>query len=230
MIVARFCSDDGKPIIARGTYRFAPYGSDGKAAGGEKDKGWFPIESFNFGFEDKTKSKKPKPGATPGKSGSPAPSQAQKKPEEEEKEDFATVSIKKTVDSTSVSLMMLVMEERETGQGARDKTPIEVDIHVISTVELKEDEISTFTSLLIHLEAVSVLSWKIDGSGDLRPSENVTLKYDRAAMIYNDLFIKNGLPQIMQYGPRGWDQKNCEQYKGEFRWDIADYKEYLPLR
>jgi hypothetical protein len=191
-----------------------------------KDKGWFPIESFNFGFEDKTKSKKPKPGATPGKSGSPDP---KKKPEEEEKEDFATVSIKKTVDSTSVSLMMLVMEERETGQGAKDKTPIEVDIHVISTVNLN-GEASTFTSVLIHLEAVSVLSWKIDGSGDLRPSENVTLKYDRAAMIYNDLYIQNGRPQIMQYGPRGWDQKNCEQYKGEFRWDIGDYKEYLPPR
>jgi hypothetical protein len=55
----------------------------------------------------------------------------------------------------------------------------------------KEAETSTYTSLLIHLEAVNVIGWEINGHGDLRPSESVTMKYDRAAMIYHELYWSN---------------------------------------
>src|SRR5262245_16609589 len=125
MLLARFCDVNGSPIVQRGTCRIERYTGQGK--------GWFPIESFNFGFEDKTKA-----GKTPA--GAPAkPDPKAKTPPQqgghEEPQDFATVTLKKVVDATSCSLMMLVMEERKSGQGgAKEEKNIEVDIHVISTV------------------------------------------------------------------------------------------------
>jgi hypothetical protein len=225
MILARFFDASNKQRVSRGTSRIAGYSGE--------DEGWFPIESFDFGFNNRDEDKGPAQ-TPPGPGGKPAGNMPAHGPKtggsgDKKKEDLAVMNIAKVVDATSVSLMQLVMEERKSGLGRNEKKPIEVDIHVISTISLEDmDEPMTFTSLIIHLEAVNVTSWKINGTGDSRPTETVTVKYDRAAMIYVELDKqRNRFP----YGPKGWDQNSSKSYgdlDAKFRWSKGDYGKYLP--
>jgi len=100
---------------------------------------------------------------------------------------------------------------------------LEADIHVVSSISLEKQQAGrfTYTSLMIHLEAVNLLSWDIRGSGDSRPTENVKLRYDRAAMIY---FATAEGQTFQAIGPYGWDQTANEEYT----WNTAKVKRYFP--
>jgi hypothetical protein len=99
MIVARFL-DQSKGKIFSGSSRIDRYG-------GEKG-GWFPIESFNFGFDDKG----PAPAAAAAGKGAPAkaPAAAAAHPAGGAApgaggKQFSQISLEKQVDSVSCQLM-----------------------------------------------------------------------------------------------------------------------------
>ena len=227
MIVARICDSSGKALVNVGTIRLAPY--DGAA------DGWFPVDGFNFGFQDRGKDGGGGGGgagggagahAAPAKGGAPShgagPAGGHGKGGSE---DFAELSIEKQVDTVSASLMLLAMKERKSKKGtSRDsETKLEADIHVVSSISLEKQQEGrfTYTSLMIHLEAVNIMSWDIRGSGDSRPTENVKLRYDRAAMIY---FATAQGQTFLPVGPYGWDQTA----NSEFNWNTAKFKRYFP--
>ncbi len=232
MIVARVCDDKGGPIVASGSCKIDRY--DGV------NDGWFPIDGFNFGFQEKPAAAGAAQGA-PGAKGAPAASGARPGSAPagapggapggagtaggQGQEDFTHVSIQKQIDTSSVSLMLLAMKERKHKKGVDPKKEkkISADIHVISSVSLEKQESGRFhyTSLMVHLEAVNVQGWTLTGSGDTRPTEVVTLRYDKAAMVY--ISTANG--SVFQViGPKGWDQTKSDT----FEW-TADPK-YFPIR
>lgn len=230
MIVVRI--RDGTGRVGQGSCRIALY-----------DNGdWFPVESFNFGFEDSQRDKQDDGGGAPsgggsggaqasanrsGGSGKGGPKQRGGGDGKGHK-DFAELSIEKQVDSTTCYLMYLAMEERQTkkGVGQENKRKISADIHVLASVQAGSTPGRyIYPSVLIHLEAVNILSWNIAASGDGRPTETLKIRYDRAAMIY--CATADG-KTFMQHGPKGWDQTQNKDYdsSGEFKW--TDFNTFLP--
>ncbi len=229
MIVARFC-DKTKGRIVAGSSKIERYD-------GEKD-GWFPIESFNFGFDEKGDSSaggaagQGAPGKAPAGAHAPAPGGAPAAGKGGKKE-FSQLSMEKAVDAVTCLLMELAMSERggKKGQNRDTETKLEVDIHVLSSVQIEQKvERFVFTNLMIHLEAVNILGWEIRGSGDGRPTESVKLRYDRAAMIYVRTPDAKTVDPLI--GPKGWDQTNSKSFAEakEFNWNSSKWDPYLPRR
>ncbi len=222
MILARICKPDGTALVHTGTVRLEPY--DGK-----KD-GWFPVDSFNFGFVEKQQQGNqtggPSQAAKPGAAATPhaaagAAGQGGKS------QDFAEARLEKQVDMVSGSLMHLAMQERKTkkGSGKDQALDLQVDVHFVSSISLEklEDERCTYTSLMIHLEAVNIQNWEIRGSGDSRPTESVALRFDRAAMVY----VGTGDGKEFHVDTaRGWDQTGNKK----FDWDPAKMQKYFPAQ
>jgi hypothetical protein len=228
MIVARI-RDAGK-IVVTGSCNIDRYSG--------QDDGWFPVESFNFGFtedaaqEDNDPSPKagpPKPSGNSAPGGGPKGQGGGKKKDK----DFAELSLEKQIDTATCSLMYLAMEERKSKRGivksqggkARD---LNADIHALGLIQSSQTkERCVYPLIMIHLEAVNILGWGIQGSGDNRPSENIKLRYDRAAMVY--CATSDGL-KFMMHGPRGWDQTTNEGFdSGKFNWKFEDFKSFLPM-
>ena len=68
---------------------------------------------------------------------------------------------------------------------------------------------SIFPYLMITLDRVLIKGWEISAQGDDRPTENLTLWYDRAAMRYfrtTDGKVWNSVE------PKGWDQHADEEW------------------
>jgi len=219
MIVARICNEKGKPLVGSGSCHIARY--DGK------DDGWFPVDSFDFGFNPK-QDESNEPGAqrpaqaTGAKQGPPAHPQAPGGGKKGDKKDFAELQISKQLDTATLSLMLLAMQERKAKKGVGEKsTVLHADIHTISSMSFAKQDRFHYTSLMIHLEAVNVQSWKINGSGDSRPTENVSLRYDRAAMIY----VSTGQGKdFLVVGPKGYDQTANEPWT----WNDSEMRRYYP--
>ncbi len=228
MIVARFCDKNGYPVVATGSSRIQGYSGE---------KGWFPIESFNFGFLEKADEKKDSGGSAktqqaPGgkSSGANSPSPAAGKGGKGG--DFAELSLEKQVDAVTCLLMVLAMRERMSKKGVsrEQETKLEADIHILSSVQVEQSvERFIFTNLMIHLEAVNILGWEIRGSGDSRPTESVKLRYDRAAMIYVRTPDARNVDPII--GPKGWNQTESREFNDQdFNWGRSKWEEYLPGR
>jgi hypothetical protein len=204
MIVARL-KRGGTPIT----------GSSGLAMYPAKD-GWFPIQSFNFGLDaPKDESAQNNTGgggatagatagrgsgggrATAGASARGGASAGGKK-----EGDFTEMTLSKEIDATTCYLMWLAMVERKSKKGVHDKST--ADIHVLSSVTI-DNRRHIYPSLMIHLEGVAVQAWSVSASGDERPSENIGLKYDKAAMNYRA--TPDG-KQFQDHPPGGmsWDQ------------------------
>jgi type VI protein secretion system component Hcp len=212
MIVARLTLSDGSKIS--GSCRIAGY--DGK-------DGWFPASAFNFGFHNPDEKKSG--GATGGggaRTGAPAAPSASTSASartggsgtqaggQPEKREFTGMSISKEVDITSCDLMSMAMQERTSKKGAQDKAT--ADIHILSSRQVGDSQ-HIYASLKIHLAGVVIQQWSINGSGDERPTEELELRYDKAAMLYQ--WTDGRL--IQQFGPRTWDQdKNrpWQEFKG----------------
>jgi type VI protein secretion system component Hcp len=217
MIVARICDTSGFPIVASGSCKIDNY--DGAP------DGWFPIDQFSFGFHAKEEDTDPsahpaKPPASKQNGTGHAPSPAGGK---KGKSD-AELRISKLIDTSTCILMTRAMSERKYKKGvAKDQeTPITMDIHIISSAapDIKKAR-SHFTSLMVHLEAVNIQNWDISGSGDSRPTENVTVRYDRAAMIY---VATKDAETFHVVGPKGWDQTENK----EWTWNASRMKKYYP--
>lgn len=227
MIVARICEKGSS--AAAGSCKIEPNYN------GQKD-GWFPVESFNFGFMDEKGDEKKDGDArngAPRTGGHPGAANANKTPPGKNNEqDFTELTIEKQIDTATCYLMFLAMEERKTKRGlvksqggkARD---ISADIHVLASVQIgKTAEKCIYPTIMIHLEAVNILEWGIRGSGDSRPSETIKIRYDRAAMVY--CATSDGL-KFMSYGPKGWDQTTNQDFDaGKFKWKWDDFKAFLP--
>jgi hypothetical protein len=226
MIVARI--RDGKKIVVTGSCKIERYIG--------QDQGWFPVESFNFGFTEDSNDEEKDPaakGGPPKPAGSNPPGGGPKGQGGKRKEkDFAELSLEKQIDTATCSLMYLAMEERKSKRGvvksqggkARD---LNADIHVLGLVQRGQSaEKSVYPIIMVHLEAVNILGWGIQGSGDNRPSENVKLRYDRAAIVY--CATTDG-QHFMMHGPRGWDQTTNQGFdSGKFTWKSDDFKSFLP--
>jgi len=218
MIVARIL--DGKGRVGQGSCKIKGY-----------DNGdWFPVESFDFGFDPKEEADDSSKPAAPAPVSHKPPTQGgpNGRSGKKGKGDLAKMSIAKQIDSTTCYLMFLAMEERQTkkGVGPNNKREIVADLHVLATVQAGDTANRfIYPTILVHLEAVNILDWKIAASGDGRPTETLSIRYDRAAMIY----CATADGQIfMQHGPKGWDQTQNKDYEmsGEFKW--KDFKDFLP--
>ncbi len=236
MIIARICLPGGKRLF-HGSVEI-----EGSPAGDDyRQGGWFPVDSFNFGFNEKQADKADdKPDATnpaakgsTGRPGSNVPSKTAS-PGAGDKDAFSSMQIAKEVDRATCELMVLAMEERSKKKGAprgdEKNTEYHADIHVLGSVALQSSgnvERNIFPSLMIHLEGVHVTQWSISGSGENRPTESVTLLYDRAAMHY--MWTGDGRTFVPS-GTKGWDQGENKQFPNEKHSLNIDgvIKKYLP--
>jgi type VI protein secretion system component Hcp len=155
---------------------------------GDIGAGWFPIESMNFGVEAKSEAKaatKVPPNATPGKAPPPPPPPPGTKPEKED-HTFSSISVSKFVDMTTTWLMQFAMEDRLKTKDDKDNLR-RADFHFLHSVkgiDRAGKDRHVFPYLMITLDNVLVTSWNITASGDDRPTESMTIKYDKAAMRY----------------------------------------------
>jgi hypothetical protein len=191
---------------------------------GYEGGGWFPINSFGFGFEPKEKGRRDRGdggkgagGGTPGGRQAPpvALSPQQKGPSDKDTED-SVVNITKPIDTGSCDLMQLAMEDRKKKKGIESK--LQADIHLLSFIDIAGRR-STFPNLMVHLEAVLVKNWKVNASGDDRPEEDLELRYDRAAMKY--VATTDG-KVFIDCPARGWDQTGDKP----FTWVDGKWKEF----
>jgi hypothetical protein len=185
-------------------------------------EGWFPANSFNFGFKGKkeeTTSDTASKGRTGGNSGgagagasgsASARVQTSQSDASKEKEVFSKMSLSKEVDLATCGLMALAMEERKSKKGV--DSGIKADVHVLSSVNIGSKRF-IYASLLMHLEGVRVEDWHIDGSGDERPSEGVQLGYDRAAMAYQK--TPDGR-EVKPLQSKAWDQDKGGPWEYKF--------------
>ena len=181
--------------------------------------GWFPVDSVSFGFNPQSATPESKDGKNPGKGAgnhSPRPSSNGGKDTDEE---FTEMRVAKQVDCATANLMTLAMEAKM--KPAEKKSKLKADIHFLGSVEGgKSSGIGVHTFLLIHLEAVEIKGWNINGSGESRPTEDITLRYEKAAMCYH------GTPDGKTKKPNltaGWDQSANKQ------WPISEISsDYFP--
>jgi hypothetical protein len=203
------------------------------AAKDYREEGWFPVEGFNFGFNEKSdKTDETKPGiggpasktTPPGRLSGASTNQSGSKDSGEEKA-FSKIEISKQVDRATGCLMMLAMKERSQKMGPKKDKEYRADIHILASVQYEENKVerNLYPSVMIHLEGVHVTKWGINASGDGRPSESVSLSYDKAAMHYMWLG-ENRYFQAM--GISGWDQGENKSWEPD---DIDEvFKKYIP--
>jgi type VI protein secretion system component Hcp len=200
MIVARiYRKDPLTQSVTKGTVDIEGYRGDG----------WFPANSFSFGFQEKAKeeAKQPAPTKPTGGGGGTAQTartQTAGSSEKKKDESFVKMNLSKEVDFATVSLMALHMEERSAKKGV--DSGIHADVHVLSSVSIG-DKRHIYAGVMVHLEGVRVEQWSIDGSGDERPTESVHLAYDKGAMGYQKTPDGKYI-ESLEY--KGWNQKdNC---------------------
>lgn len=227
MIIARICLPGGKRIF-HGSVEIlgSPSGDD------YRQGGWFPVDSFNFGFNEALKpnaNDKPGGSSPAGKSNAGRPggnltSGTNSSSGSGEKNDFTSMELSKEVDRATCHLMVLAMEERSHKQGVADRggeKKLHADIHVLGSIVFEQSgERNVYPSLMIHLEGVRVKEWNINGSGDDRPKESVKLLYDRAAMYY----VWTDGKEFLHFGPKGWDQSK----NGPWEDSAPAFEKYKP--
>ncbi len=157
--------------------------------------GWFPIDNISFGF--KPDSDRGARGGASSKGGVPSSGGTASAGRNAsagggggvgQDEAFSELQISKKVDMATVDLMRLAMAQkrrRAGGQVGGIPEEIEADIHFVGThAGERGSTVHTFTFLRIHLELVEVKGWGINGDGDSRPGESLTLGFERAEMCY----------------------------------------------
>lgn len=216
MIVARICMP--------GTKELFPGSCDIK---GYYHGGWFPVESFQFDCKSKGGTEKAKPtGSAPTRSGSAGSRLASSGSSGSDEDKGSEMSLAKQVEMASCYLMELALKERSHKQGVDPELKLHADIHVLGSVAIKDGTTvvkNIYPSVMIHLEGVKVKGWGISGSANGRPSENLTLWYDRSAMHY--VWTGDGV-SFQAFGPTGWDQYANAQWRpaeSDCKW-----KDFLP--
>lgn len=225
MIVARLTRAGQFLFHGSGEVTGSPAGEDYRMGG------WFPIESFGFGFQEEKKEPTPAPSPASKSGGATTASKPPVKPATGAGSGGSSESkmqMTKHVDRATCDLMVLAMEERSQKKGENKESEYHADIHVVGTVGFKDEggsERFVYPSLMVHLEGVHVVEWKIDGSGDQRPNETLTLLYDRVAIHY--LWTGDG-KEFLPIGPKGWDQTENEQWPNGEELPDSVFKKFLP--
>lgn len=154
---------------------------------------WFPVENVSFGFDtdklsdtdDLEQLRKEILSKTIQALGTKS------------REDRSELSFSKITDSATCDLMYLAMQDRLKVKGEASDM-LTADVHFLEIID------GTPTAYLkIALENVLIKSWNIDGSGDDRPTESVTLEFDKCALQY--LSSTDG-KTFSPAGQKGWDQ------------------------
>lgn len=188
---------------------------------GQSDAGWFPIDSLQFGFNGQTESSAGGNGGGSGNSngsggsggGSGNSSQSSSSSGSggsKSEEDFTQLSISKHVDAATTHLMGYAMEDRKVTKADEDKLR-KADIHFIDSVRMNTSGTDQFIFpyLMITLDRVLIKGWEISSQGDDRPTESLTLWYDRCAMRY---FRTSDGKVWTSVEPKGWDQQANEPW------------------
>ena len=148
---------------------------------------WFVAESFDFSIGKKVESV-----------------DSSNRDIEVVKDNDQELSISKSVDCATVYLMYSVMKGRKD---SGTKSTCSVDIHLVQTTE-QGGGVKAF--LLIRIENAIIKDWGIDGSGDDRPTENLKIWFNKAAMKY--LATTDGKIYVT-HGPKGWDEQENKDFK-----------------
>jgi len=224
MIIARVRGPDGQ-FLFHGSCEIL--GSP--AEDDYRQQGWFPVQSFNFGTSeagDKKKANQKPTGGTPaGKSpqATTGDNKSGSGDDSGEKDAFTSMELSKEVDRATCSLMVLAMQERSKKHGRDLSKGYQADIHVLGSFAIKDSiERHMMPSIMIHMEGVHIVKWGISGSGDGRPTENISLRYDRAAMYY---YWTGEGTEFQPSGAKGWDQSgNCEWPGTESEFPLNEQK------
>jgi type VI protein secretion system component Hcp len=210
-------------IVAKFLNARQPFAAGSCNIRGYEHGGWLPLDSFSFGLDAEHKESSAKKGnggmasqdqSGPARPGSHSPSNGATLPGDDDTE-HSTLSISKQVDMASCDLMHRAMCDRIKRTKCNDSL-ITVDIHLLSSVEIKKANktvANVFPCLLIRLEGVVVKNWNVEGDGDNRPTESLTLVFDRAAMQY--VHTKDG-ERFMPLPVRGWDQSRAQSFDYNF--------------
>ena len=150
---------------------------------------WFVAESFDFSIGKKVES-----------------IDSNNRDIEVKKDNDQELSISKTIDSATVYLMLSVMKGRKD---SGTNSTCSVDIHLIQNKAM-EVGIGMQPFLLIRIENAIIKDWGIDATGDDRPTENLKIWFNKAAMKYRATM--DGKTYI-SHGPHGWDEHENKEFK-----------------
>jgi type VI protein secretion system component Hcp len=192
MVIARFSGDELTKF--QGGVKVKAYGYD--------KGGWFPVESFDFGFKEMPKQpdNKAPTGPATHKAPPPKPGAGAQKLATAEEKGFTEISLSKQIDKASCSLMYLALMHRTADAAKGEDSKIQADIHVISSFAAGDDR-HIYPNIMLHMEGVLLTSWGISGGGDDRPKEKLAFKYSKVAMSYQPT------PDAKYFDPmdkRGW--------------------------
>jgi len=149
---------------------------------GYKDKDWFSVDSFSFGITRETK-ESAKAGTDDITIGVG---------------ELGECSFEKTTDRGSFMLMQ---------QSISGGPLTSAEIHFVQTKNNKDGKQAVFPYLMFKLLPCFIKTWSISGSEDGRPTESVTLWYQKIAMTYYSYSKDaNGVYVEKQEGTAGWDQ------------------------
>lgn len=134
-------------------------------------------------------------------------------------EEMQSLSIDKTVDSSTLYLMHKAIQDRSTGDSSALTSAV---IHFVENIpdydKSSKDGTSSFPFLKIKLGNVLIKNWNLSasGSGD-RPTESIELWFSQVAMAY--WTVKGGSTiQVVKYGPKGWDQMEHKDWPSSSSW------------
>lgn len=119
--------------------------------------------------------------------------------------DVQEMALGKSVDSSTVYLMLAAMKGRSQGE----KAVVAVDVHMI---ESRDEGAKAY--LKIRLENALIKSWDLSASEDERPTENIAIWFNKACIAYWSMELdKHEKPVYTLHGPHGWDQQANEEWK-----------------
>lgn len=148
---------------------------------GYKGKDWFSVDDFSFGVvrETKESAKAGTDDITIGVG------------------ELAECSFTKTTDRGSIKLMHHSISGGPLASA---------EIHFVQTKDSADSKQAVFPFLMFKLEPCFIKTWNITGTEDGRPSETITLWYQKIAMQYFSYSKKNGKYESHNEGTAGWDQ------------------------
>ncbi len=127
------------------------------------------------------------------------------------------LTIGKTIDRASVDLMLAAMRDR-SDSGPPPQIAVKIDFVTSLAYELTDEKVrdeDVHAYLKIRLGKALLKQWSIDGSGDERPTESLTISFNQSAATY--YASADGGKTIQTFGPKGWDQQSSAEYRG-FEW------------
>ena len=154
--------------------------------------GWFTATQMNFSSGEQAETKKK--GESENSVGKKAGPRVE--PRDPNMQELA---LDKTIDSATVYLMYYAMKNR-----AENKSEVlTVDIHLVNSKGDASDGAGGGLSpfLRIRIENAIIKSWSINAGEDGRPSESLTIWFNRVAMKYTAFDGK-----VVKDFVKGWDQ------------------------